>query len=197
MNNPASPFPASAPWDTVRQAPAPAPAPVVHQEQPPASAPTNYAPAPVGLPAEYKVGSSLKAGAGHHAEWITPSVTATTPEAAAQGMAALLRALHEQGVIATVAQAAQATRDAHLGGSTPTTPAAAPPRFEGGQVVPAAGAAPQGEHQGDVTCVHGARNYRTGIGKTGHPYEAMFCPTHECDPAFKQRNGRFVIQERR
>ncbi|MFI1796379.1 hypothetical protein ACH427_03320 [Streptomyces sp. NPDC020379] len=188
------PFAASAPWDTN----APAPQPAHHQAQQPVPA-TNFAPAavpapaPSALPAEYRVGATLKA-ADRDGEWITPSVTATTPEAAAQGAAALLRALHEHGVIATVAQAAQATRDAHLGGTTPAAPAAAAPRFENGRVTPTAPTAGSSEHQGDVTCVHGAREHRAGTNANG-PWEAMFCPLKQCQPAWKDKqSGRFVAR---
>jgi hypothetical protein len=88
--------------------------------------------AAVVAPNPFKIGLTLKAGAGYDAEWITPTIYGASADEVASRTVELINALKQHGVIELTAKAAEFTRG-QAGAGKPAAPAAKP-TFQNGQV---------------------------------------------------------------
>ncbi|MEU5187020.1 hypothetical protein AB0G83_07680 [Streptomyces klenkii] len=171
------PFADTSPWDQ------PSPT-VTTPEEPPVTFAPETPTAPAGR-APFRIGFTLKSGAGFDSEWLTPSVEGDTAQVTADRGVELLTAMKAVGLIDLTAKAAQYTREQYKGGGGPT-----PKKFENGKVTTtqAAPAAAGGGH----TCDHGPRNF-----KDGGTWAAYFCggrgldKSQQCPPLWRQADGSF------
>mgnify|MGYP001043628526 CR=1 FL=1 len=132
----------------------------------------------------FSVKLTLKADAGHGAEWLNPWVSAETADELATNVLALLDAFKRHGVIEVVSSAAHFTRSQYKGGAPAPARQSAPRQ----SAPPVQQSAPQG---GNDTCghtengqfvSHGARVYKSGTKANGEAWSARFCPLQKGDP---------------
>jgi len=126
-------------------------------------------PAVAANPNPFKIGLTLKAGAGYDAEWITPTIYGATADEVAQRTVELINALKKHGVIELTAKAAEFARS-QGGGDKPAAPASKP-SFQNGRVQYEQSSGP--ERPDNVPADY---TYREGTGKNGKPYKGWFPP---------------------
>ena len=124
--------------------------------------------APAANPNPFKIGLTLKAGAGYDAEWITPTIYGATADEVAQRTVELINALKQHGVIELTSKAAAYTREQHQGGQNAP---AGKPSFRNGRVQYEQSSGP--ERPDNVPADY---TYREGTGKNGKPYKGWFPP---------------------
>ncbi|QUI30660.1 hypothetical protein H9W91_07125 [Streptomyces alfalfae] len=132
-----------------------------------------------------KVRVTLKGGKGYDAPWITIDGT---------DVADALAQLDRKDEVKALVDAAAKIGRYFASTGEPAGGGSAPKRFENGKVVGGSGGGGGGERQGDTTCAHGDRTYRSGGS-----WEAMFCPardkSEQCPPAWKdKKTGKFVVK---
>lgn len=120
--------------------------------------------------------ATIKGGASFDSPWIV--VRADRPEDLKVRLDALV-ALDLHATVAAASSAFQAAYNVTSGipGTTvvPQPQAAAPAAAPAAPApAPAAGEAP--------TCIHGARVFKSGMGKNGKAWSAWFCPTKQGTP---------------